>query len=149
MTIRRLIEGETKRLGQNLAFYFCMVADKIRTYKELRVYNLAFDTAMEIFHVTKEFPSEEKYSLVDQMRRSSRSVCANIVEAWRKRRYRKAFILKLNNSESEACETQVWLQFAKACGYIDEELEAKLDDQYSHIISQLYLMMKDVDKWTL
>ena len=125
------------------------MANRIRTYKDLRVYNLAFEAAMEIFHLTNEFPSEEKFSLVDQMRRSSRSVCANIVEAWRKRRYRKAFILKLNDSESEACETQVWLQFAKACGYIDAELEARLEDRYSHIISQLFLMMKDADKWTL
>jgi len=125
------------------------MANRIRTYKDLRVYNLAFEAAMEIFHLTNEFPSEENFSLVDQMRRSSRSVCANIVEAWRKRRYRKAFILKLNDSESEACETQVWLQFAKACGYIDAELEARLEDRYSHIISQLFLMMKDADKWTL
>lgn len=125
-----------------------MVA-KVRTYKELRVYNLAFDAAMEIFRLTKGFPVEERYSLVDQMRRSSRSVCANIVEAWRKRRYQKAFILKLNDSESEACETQVWLQFSRACGYLDAELEAKLDDRYSHIISQLYLMMNNPDKWTL
>ena len=125
-----------------------MVA-KVRTYKDLRVYNLAFDAAMEIFRLTKGFPVEERYSLVDQMRRSSRSVCANIVEAWRKRRYQKAFILKLNDSESEACETQVWLQFSRACGYMDAELEAKLDDRYSHIISQLYLMMNNPDKWTL
>ena len=128
---------------------FCMMAERIRSYKDLRVYNLAFETAMEIFHATKDFPNEEKYALVDQMRRSSRSVCANIVEAWRKRRYRKAFILKLNHSESEACETQVWLQFARACGYIDVDLEARFEDRYSHIISQLYLMMKDADKWTL
>ncbi len=125
-----------------------MVA-KVKTYKDLRVYNLAFDAAMEIFHATKGFPVEEKYSLVDQMRRSSRSVCANIVEAWRKRRYQKAFILRLNDSESEACETQVWLQFARACGYIDVDMEAELDDRYSHIISQLYLMMNNADKWTL
>jgi four helix bundle protein len=125
-----------------------MVA-KVKTYKDLRVYNLAFDAAMEIFHATKGFPVEEKYSLVDQMRRSSRSVCANIVEAWRKRRYQKAFILRLNDSESEACETQVWLQVARACGYIDVDMEAELDDRYSHIISQLYLMMNNADKWTL
>lgn len=125
------------------------MADKIRTYKDLRVYNLAFEAAMEIFHFTKDFPGEEKFSLVDQMRRSSRSVCANISEAWRKRRYRKAFILKLNDSESEACETQVWLQFARSCGYINAEMEARLDDRYSHIISQLFLMMKDAEKWTL
>lgn len=125
------------------------MADRIRTYRELRVYNLAFDAAMEIFHATEHFPVVEKYSLVDQMRRASRSVCANIVEAWRKRRYKKAFILKLNDSESEACEVQVWLQFASECGYISADVEKHLDERYSHIISQLYLMMKNADKWTL
>jgi four helix bundle protein len=125
------------------------MSEKIKTYKELRVYNQAFETAMEIFHVTKAFPVEEKFALVDQIRRSSRSVCANIAEAWRKRRYKKAFILKLNDSETEACETQVWLQFARSCGYIDEELENRLDDRYSHITSQLFLMIRDVDKWTM
>jgi four helix bundle protein len=125
------------------------MSEKIKTYKELRVYNQAFETAMEIFHVTKAFPVEEKFALVDQIRRSSRSVCANIAEAWRKRRYKKAFILKLNDSETEACETQVWLQFARSCGYIDEELKNRLDDRYSHITSQLFLMIRDVDKWTM
>ena len=125
------------------------MSEKIKTYKELRVYNQAFETAMEIFHVTKAFPVEEKFALVDQIRRSSRSVCANIAEAWRKRRYKKAFILKLNDSETEACETQVWLQFARSCGYIDEELENRLDDRYSHITSQLFLMIRDVDKWIM
>jgi four helix bundle protein len=122
---------------------------KIKTYKDLRVYNLAFEAAMEIFYATKDFPSEEKFLLVDQIRRSSRSVCANIVEAWRKRRYRKAFILKLNDAENEARETQVWLQFSRACGRIGAEMEAGLEDRYSHIISQLCLMMKNADKCIL
>lgn len=124
-----------------------MVA-RVRSFKELNVYRLAFESAMEVFHLTRDFPAGEKYSLVDQMRRSSRSICANIVEAWGKRRYPKAFILKLNESESEAYETQVWLQFSQACGYIDADLVAKLEDQYSHIIGQLCLMMKDPHKWT-
>ena len=147
--LRKATGGQVERLGEILASLFCEMPTRVKTYKDLRVYNLAFEAAMEIFHITKGFPSEEKFSLVDQIRRSSRSVCANIVEAWRKRRYSKAFILRLNDSESEACETQVWLQFASACGYIDDELEARLDDRYSHIISQLFLMMRDVDKWTL
>ena len=79
----------------------------INSYKELRVYQNAINAAVDIFTLTKNFPSEEKYSLIDQVRRSSRSVCANLAEAWRKRRYKAAFIAKLNDAESEACETQV------------------------------------------
>jgi four helix bundle protein len=81
------------------------MGDRIKSYKELRVYQNAMDTAMEIFELTKSFPTEEKYSMADQMRRSSRSVCTNITEAWRKRRYKAAFIAKLNDAESESCET--------------------------------------------
>lgn len=124
-----------------------MVA-RVRSFKELNVYRLAFESAMEIFLLTKDFPAEEKYSLVDQMRRSSRSVCANIAEAWGKRRYRKAFVLKLNESESEGYETRVWLQFSRECGYIDADLGERLEDQYSHIIGQLCLMVRNAEKWT-
>ena len=94
-------ETEIRRMG-----------DRIKSYRDLRVYQGAMDTAMEIFELTKSFPPEEKYSMVDQMRRSSRSVCTNIAEAWRKRRYKAAFIAKLSDAESEACETEVWLEFA-------------------------------------
>ena len=80
------------------------MAQRINSYRELRVYQNAMDTAVLIFEMTKEFPAEEKYSMVDQIRRSSRSVCANIGEAWRKRRYKNAFIAKLSDSEAEACE---------------------------------------------
>jgi len=83
------------------------MSGNIRSYKELRVYQNAMDVAMRIFELTKAFPTEEKYSMVDQMRRSSRSVCANLAEAWRKRRYKAAFVAKLSDAESEACETQV------------------------------------------
>lgn len=85
----------------------------VSTYKDLRVYQRAMETAMEIFQISKCFPVEEKYSLTNQVRRSSRSVCTNLAEGWRKRRYRAAFIAKLSDAESEACETQVWLEFAK------------------------------------
>jgi len=81
----------------------------VRTHRDLEVYRLAFDAAMEVFEVSKTFPKEERYSLTDQMRRSSRSVCSNLAEAWRKRRYEAAFVLKLNDSEAEAAETQTWL----------------------------------------
>ena len=82
----------------------------IRSYRELRVYQNAFESTMKFFEFTKNFPAEEKYSMVDQMRRSSRSVCANLAEAWRKRRYPAHFVSKLSDCESEAEETRVWLQ---------------------------------------
>jgi four helix bundle protein len=88
------------------------------------------DAAMKIFEVTKEFPAEEKYAMVDQMRRSSRSVCANIGEAWRKRRYKAAFIAKMSDAESEACETQVWIEFARRCAYLNDETSHDLDSTY-------------------
>ncbi len=88
---------------------------KITRHTELIVYQRAFEAAMAVFAVTKTFPKEETYSLTDQVRRSSRSVCANISEAWRKRRYEAAFINKLSDAETEAAETQTWLQFAVEC----------------------------------
>ena len=122
---------------------------KILSYRELRVYQSALDLAMEIFEFTKSFPSEEKYSLTDQIRRSSRSVCANIAEAWRKRRYKAAFIAKINDSETEACETQVWLEIAQLCKYLGEEKANGLLSKYDHLLSQLVLMINDADKWII
>ncbi len=121
----------------------------VTNYKELKVYQNAMDTAMEVFQFTKTFPQEEKYSMTDQIRRSSRSVCANIAEAWRKRRYKAAFIAKLSDAESEACETQVWIEFAYKCGFIDKRLKDKLDDTYEHIISQLVIMIGESEKWLI
>ena len=118
-------------------------------YRELKVYQNAMDAAMEVFQLTKSFPQEEKYSLTDQIRRSSRSVCANIAEAWRKRRYKAAFIAKLSDAESEACETQVWIEFSYKCGFIDKRLKDNLDDKYEHIISQLVIMIDESEKWLL
>jgi len=88
------------------------LSEKIKSYRDLRVYQNAMDAAMEIYEISKQFPIEERYSLIDQIRRSSRSVCANLAEAWRKRRYKAAFIAKISDVETEACETQVWLEFA-------------------------------------
>ena len=107
------------------------------------------DAAMRIFEVTKSFPSEEKYSMVDQMRRSSRSVCANLAEAWRKRRYKAAFVAKLSDAESEACETQVWIEFALRCAYLDGNSSNELDASYDRIIGQLITMIGDADKWLI
>jgi four helix bundle protein len=92
---------------------------KIKHFRELDVYQNALKAAMEIFEVSKGFPKEERFSLTDQMRRSSRSVCANIAEAWRKRRYSAAFISKLNDAEGEAAETQVHVEVASVCGYLE------------------------------
>ncbi|MFH1231211.1 MAG: four helix bundle protein [Planctomycetota bacterium] len=113
----------------------------------LRVYQLAFESAMKIFELTKKFPVEERYSLTDQIRRSSRSVCANIAEAWRKRRYQAAFVLKLSDADAEATETQVWLDFAERCEYFEGSVHRELFDRYDHICRQLNIMMPEADKW--
>ena len=123
------------------------MGEKINSYKELRVFQNGMDAAMMIFEITKEFPSEEKYSMVDQMRRSSRSFCANLAEAWRKRRSRAAFIAKLSDAESEACETQVWIEFARRCKYLAEGICKELDAVYDKIIGQIVNMIANADKW--
>lgn len=94
---------------------------KINSHKDLEVYQMAFEMAMRIFELSKQFPKEETYSLTDQMRRASRSVCANVAEGFRKRRYKLHFISKLSDAETEAAETQVWLDFALACHYLNVE----------------------------
>jgi four helix bundle protein len=123
--------------------------ENIRSYKELRVYQAAMDAAMRIFELSKSFPSEERYSMVDQMPKSSRSVCANIAEAWRKRRYPKSFVSKLNDSEGEAEETRVWLEFSRRCRYMTETQVTELDDEYDKILGQLVRMITEPDKWTI
>ncbi len=103
--------------------------------------------AMEVFHLSKSFPPEEKYSLVDQIRRSSRSVCANLAEAWRKRQYEAAFVAKISDAESEANETQVWIDFSARCGYMKPEVAEDLQKKYDHIIAQLVRMRREPTKW--
>jgi len=120
---------------------------KINHFRELEVYQKAFIAAMKIFEITKGFPNEEKYSLVDQIRRSSRSVCSNIAESWRKRKYKAVFKNKLTDAGQEASETQSWLEFAFACKYIDKELFEKLDIEYEVIISKLNIMDLKSDKF--
>ena len=121
----------------------------IRSYKELRVYQAAMEAAMHIFELTKIFPSEEKFSMVDQMRRSPRSVCANIGEAWRKRRYQAYFVSKLNDAESEAEETRVWIEFAYRCGYITNVQAEELDGLYDGILGQLVRMISRPEQWVI
>ncbi len=122
---------------------------RINSYKDLRVYQNAMDAAMEIFEITKGFPPEEKYSMVDQARRASRSVCTNIAEGWRKRRYRAAFIAKLSDSEGEACETEVWIDFARRCGYLAGDSADELDAKYEQIMGQLVKMINEPEKWLI
>ena len=120
----------------------------VKVHKDLIVYQKAFSAAMEIYHLSKSFPKEETYSLTDQIRRSSRSVNANITEAWRKRRYEKSFISKLNDADGEAAETQNWLDFAFACGYINELDYNDLYEKYNEILSMLTSMIINSNKWT-
>jgi four helix bundle protein len=120
---------------------------KIRTVRDLKVYRKAFDCAMEIFEITKKFPKEETYSLTDQIRRASRSVCSNLTEGWRKRRYKAVFLNKLTDSGQEAAETQTWLEFSLHCKYIDEETFQRLDDSYEHIFAMLNALENKVDSF--
>ena len=122
---------------------------KIRKHTDLEVYQRAFSAAMEWFKFSKEFPKEERYSLTDQGRRSSRSVCANLAEAWRKRRYPAAFVARLSDSEAEACESQTWIQFAVECKYLNEKHGRALYTEYDNIIGMLVNMIRDPQSWTL
>lgn len=121
----------------------------IQSHFELDVYKLAFEGAMAIFRLSKEFPKEERYSLTDQIRKSSRSVCACIVEAWRKRRYEAAFVAKLNDAESEAAETQTWLHFTVECEYLNKEKAKELYKQYDQIIGKIVRMIANPKPWLM
>jgi four helix bundle protein len=120
----------------------------ITTHKELIVYQLAFKVSMEIFRITKTYPKDEIFSLTSQIKRSSRSVCANLAEAFRKRRYEKAFVSKLSDSEGEAAETQVWLDYSFECGYLEKEPYLRLINEYDNIIGKLVNMLKHPEKWS-
>lgn len=122
---------------------------KIRSHTDLDVYSKAFDVAMRLFELSKDFPKEETYSRTDQMRRSSRSVCANLAEAWRKRRYEAAFIAKRSDCEAEAAESQTWIEFAVKCGYLEREEAAQLYKTYDEIIGTLVGMINHPDTWIL
>jgi four helix bundle protein len=115
---------------------------RLTSVRDLDVYNTAFETAMFIFKISKAFPKDEKYSLTDQVRRSSRSVCANLAEGWRKRKYQAVFINKLLEAAQEAAETQTWLEFALHCGYVDEDVFTNLYEKYEHIFAMLNTMEK-------
>ncbi|MFD2726636.1 four helix bundle protein [Hyunsoonleella rubra] len=116
-------------------------------FKELLAYKKGFDLSMEIFDVSKSFPKEETYSLTDQIRRSSRSVCANISEAYRKRRYPKHFISKLTDADGENSETSTWLDFALACGYISKEIHSNFSKQVEEIGKLINYMINNPGKF--
>src|SRR5438128_1625071 len=122
---------------------------KITRHQELDVYKKAFEAAMSIFEASKSFPKEETYSLTDQIRRSSRSVCANIAEAWRKRRYEAAFVSKLNDAEGEAAETQTWLEFSVRCKYLERSIGLRLFKEYDEIIAMLLTMGNNPGSWVV
>lgn len=122
---------------------------RILSHKELDVYKLAYRLAMEIFHLSKQFPIEERYSLTSQIRRSSRSVATNISEAFRKRRYEKAFVAKLSDAEGEAAETQTWLDFARDCGYIEPIICEKYNQEYEYVLGKIVNMINSPEKWSI
>ena len=126
-----------------------MSSTPMKNHRDLEVYQMAFEAAMRIFELTRRFPKEERYSLTDQIRRSSRSVCANLAEAWRKRRYEGAFILKLNDSEAEASETQTWIEFAVKCEYLDPSVARELYRTYDNVLGKLVKMINNPSPWLM
>ena len=121
----------------------------IRSHEQLDVYQIAFRLAMDVFSESRRFPKEERYSLTDQVRRSSRSVCANLAEARRKRRYKAAFTSKLNDAEAEAAETQTWLDFSKSCGYLAPDNVTDLRGEYDRVLGKLVTMIRNPEPWIL
>lgn len=119
----------------------------VQRHTDLRVFQSAFEGATLIFQASRGWPKEERYALTDQIRRSSRAICANIAEAWRKRRYEPSFISKVSDADAEAAETQVWLSFAHSCGYLPAEAYEALNQQYDNLCGGLVKMMADPTKW--
>lgn len=125
---------------------------QIRTHKDLRVYQLSNELAMVPTprdEISRAFPKEERFALTSQIRNSSRSVAANLSEAFRKRRYKRAFIAKLSDSEGESAETQTWIDFARDCTYITPERCDELNQKYEHVIGMLVKMIHSADQWTI
>ena len=119
----------------------------VRTFRDLRVYQQTRALAKELFLIWRRWPKEERYSLVSQIRRSSRSIGANVAEAWWKRRYPNHFVSKLTDAGAEAAETRTWLDSALDCGHLDPRDYQRLDDAYDMIEGRLVKMMADADRW--
>jgi four helix bundle protein len=137
---------EEKKLGRFVKRLEIKMGD-IRHFRDLEVYQISFKNAMKIYEITKSFPVDEKYSMVDQIRRSSRSVCSNLAEAWRKRKYRAVFVNKITDSMQEASETQCWLEFSRNCNYITIPQFEELDSEYERIIKMLNSIEMNADKF--
>ncbi len=125
------------------------MAGRIESHFELDVYKKALEASMRLFHLSKQFPKEEMYSLTDQVRRASRSVCANLAVGWRKRLYKASFVAKVVDAEGEAGETQTWIQYAVGCGYISREVGAELFREYDEVLRMLVTMRTRLGKWCL
>ncbi|MBE0542969.1 MAG: four helix bundle protein [Verrucomicrobia bacterium] len=121
----------------------------VKYHWQLDAYKLAVDAAMEIFEQTKSFPKEERFALTDQIRRSSRSVSAQIAEAWRRRKYEAVFVNKLNESEGEAAETQGWLEYAVKCDYLNRNTGRQIHRTYDRILGKLVTMGNNPKRWLL
>ena len=119
----------------------------VKSFKETAVYKKVFALAMKIFEITKTFPKEERYSLTDQIRRASRSVCTNLAEAYRKKMYQAHFVSKVTDSDMENSETGVWLDFSLACKYISEEVYKQLSDENEEIGRLLNHMINNPEKY--
>jgi four helix bundle protein len=126
-----------------------MGKDGIKNHRDLAVYQMVFNAAMEIFEWSKKFPVEENYSLTEQIRRSLRSVCANLAEAWRKRQYEAAWLSKLSDSEAEAAETQISIEFAVKCNYLKINVGRSLDRTYNQILGKLVNLINNSAKWVI
>jgi len=122
---------------------------KVGSFKDLIVYQKAYKLAMEIFEISKSLPKEEKYSLTDQIRRSSRSVTSCIAESWAKRRYEKAFVSKLTDSLGEEYETECWLDYAKDCKYIQNDNHERILSEYDEVRKMLISMINNPEKWCI
>ncbi len=150
-----MLRGERKAYSVKYAVYISSMelykqiqeVSKIESFKDLIVYQKAYHLAMDIFEVSKNFPIEEKYSLTDQIRRSSRSITANLAEAWAKRRYEKVFINKLSDCLGEEQETEVWLDYARDCRYINKETHEKIVSNYLEVRKILISMINCPEKW--
>jgi four helix bundle protein len=134
---------------QILITFIAHVMKSVKHFRDLDVYQGGMTLIMRVFELTKQFPTEERYGLTDQLRRSSRSVCANLAEAWRKRRYRAAFVSKLNDAEGEAAESQVHIEVAFRHGYLEERVFNELDDAYDKILGQIVKMIDQPDPWVI
>lgn len=120
-----------------------------RGFRDLKAYQLAYDLSMEVFRQSRHFPAEEKYSLTDQIRRASRSVAANIAEGYRKKRYPKMFVSKMADADGEATETQVWLDFARDCGYLSPQVQTKLTAGYEEVGRMLGSMILKPERFSV